>query len=241
MMIAGKTDVGAVRTSNQDSFAIKQLQGDRAYAVVCDGMGGANGGETASQMAVEYITKALDEGLRPNMSEKSVHLLFDTAVYNANINIYNKALNNEELKGMGTTVVLVYAENNMVYVAHVGDSRLYLINNDVFDQITRDHSVVQEMIENGQITPDEALNHPHKNIITRALGTTQDVFADFNVIEKNHGDILLLCSDGLSNYISKESIADIIRNNDFENLPNLLVDAAICGGGRDNITAVVIK
>ncbi len=240
MMIAGKTDVGAVRSSNQDSFAIKQLQGDRGYAVVCDGMGGANGGETASHIAVECITKALDEGLRPNMSEKSVRLLFETAIFNANINIYNKATEHQELKGMGTTAVLVYTENDLVYVAHVGDSRLYLVN-DKITLLTRDHSIVQEMVENGQITPEEALNHPHKNIITRALGTTNDVFADFNVVDKNQGDILLLCSDGLTNYAKIDIIADIIKNNKFEELPDLLVKAAINGGGGDNITAVVIK
>ncbi len=241
MMIAGKTDIGAVRSSNQDSFAIKLLNNDRVYAIVCDGMGGANGGETASLMAVECITKALDEGLRQNMSEKSVSLLFESAIYNANINIFNKALNQEELKGMGTTVVLVYTENNLAYIAHVGDSRLYLINNDSINQLTRDHSVVQDMIESGQITPEEALTHPHKNIITRALGTTNDVFADFNVIEKKPGDTLLLCTDGLSNYASEELIADIVRNSDVEKVPELLVNAAIDGGGRDNITAVVIK
>ncbi len=239
--IIGKTDKGKVRHSNQDSFTFRTFSDDCGYAVVCDGMGGANGGETASRLAAESVKRSLDEAVRPNLSERSVRLAFETAIFNANHDVFAASLENPELKGMGTTLALALVLNNTAYIAHIGDSRVYLYSDDKLSCLTRDHSIVQNLVENGQLTPSEALKHPHRNIITRAVGVDEYVNMDFDVLALEDNDILLLCSDGLTNYAGESAIAKILSSQRTEDMPQSLIDEAIKGGGGDNITAVIIK
>lgn len=240
MKAIGYSDVGMVRHSNQDAFVIGELSDNATFAVVCDGMGGANGGNVASQMAVDNLSASLKSGYRPNMSEASIKNLINSAVSSANIRVFDKAKENKELSGMGTTVVVVLILENTAYIAHAGDSRAYKFSENNLEQITRDHSIVQNMIEDGKLTVEEARFHPRKNVITRALGVEENVKVEFTVVDLIKGDKLLICTDGLSNYVSAEDIADLLSKEGIENIAKTLVDVANSNGGGDNITAVVI-
>lgn len=169
MRIVAKTDIGKVRSSNQDSYAAGEFQNGVAWVVVCDGMGGSAGGSIASSTAVKSISERITSGYRDGMTSSSIKNLLITAITNANYEIFDLASANSELKGMGTTVVAAIITHSAVYVAHAGDSRAYLVSKNEIRQITKDHSVVQDMVEKGEITPDEARRHPRKNLITRAL------------------------------------------------------------------------
>ncbi len=239
--IIGKTDKGSVRHSNQDNFALRTFCDQYGYAIVCDGMGGANGGETASRIAVDSIKRTLDDTVRPNLSERSVRLMFETAIFNANYEVFTAAAEKTELNGMGTTLALALVLNNTAYIAHIGDSRIYLYGAGGLTCLTRDHSVVQNLVENGQLTPSEALKHPHRNVITRAVGVEECVDMDFDVLSLKENDLLLLCSDGLTNYVAESVIADILSSKNTLDIPQVLINAAIEGGGGDNITAVIVK
>lgn len=240
MKIASKTDVGKERTNNQDSFVAGPIGENSAWAVVCDGMGGANGGNIASSLAIKTISDTLISSFRTNMSDNSIRLLFESAFNAANIKIFNRALEDESLKGMGTTAVSVVVSNETAHIAHVGDSRCYLYRNKEITQITRDHSIVQSMLEQGEIDKNQAKHHPRKNIITRAMGVKREIELEYNEISVLKGDILLLCSDGLTNFAEDEKIAEIIETVSFENIPENLVNEANNNGGGDNITAVLL-
>ena len=241
MTVIGKTDIGVVRNTNQDSFLCEKLTDEIAYAVVCDGMGGANGGEVASEVAAKEIFGALKSGIRKDMTERSAELLFKTAIYNANKAVFNRSQTDKALLGMGTTAVAAIATDNCFYYAHVGDSRIYLAENGKLRHLTKDHSVVQSLVENGQLTEEEALLYPNRNIITRAIGVREEVEIDFNTCRRENDDILLLCTDGLTNFVDDDSIYKIITENDPCDALTLLINAANENGGKDNITAVIIK
>ncbi len=240
MNIYGKTDIGLVRETNQDAYASCAVTEDVLWAVVCDGMGGANGGNIAAEIAVNRIAEQMQSGVRPGMKEQSVQSLMIGAIENANLSIYRRAAEEPELTGMGTTVVLALVLGNRGYVAHVGDSRAYLISPHACMQITTDHSMVQMMVELGKITEDEARIHPNKNVITRALGIEAHVDVDYKSYAHAEDEILLLCSDGLTNFLGAEEIAGITLGHELSSVPGLLVERANQGGGGDNITAVVI-
>lgn len=240
MNIFGKTDIGLKRESNQDAFAFHALSEDVLWAVVCDGMGGAKGGNIASEIAVARITEQMDSGVRAEMSEASVKSLLTGAIENANLDIYNRALADPELAGMGTTVVLALILGQRAYVAHIGDSRAYLISQKECSQITVDHSMVQLMVDMGRLTEDEAKSHPNKNVITRALGIEPNVDMDFKTYTHAEDEILLLCSDGLTNFLDEKEIEEISLHSDLSLVPGLLVERANHHGGGDNITAVVM-
>lgn len=175
MKISAKTDVGRLRQSNQDDYAIGEFPGGGAWAVVCDGMGGHAGGNVASSMAVERISEHIKSNYRAGMSRASIKNMLESAVLAANADIFDRSASDSELYRMGTTVVVaVYVANECV-IAHVGDSRCYYISNGKITRITKDHSLVQEMVDSGLITQEEAEDHPRKNIITRALGLEDDV------------------------------------------------------------------
>ena len=159
----------------------------------------------------------------------------------ANVEVYDCAMRDEEFKGMGTTVVAVVMKENIAHIVHVGDSRAYLMRNSVLSQITTDHSMVQKMIDSGQLTADEARLHPKKNVITRALGVDEDVNIDYNELSCEDGDVVLVCTDGLSNMLSNEEIVKIFENSDLEKTASALVSEANSNGGIDNITAVLIS
>lgn len=240
MNICGFTDKGKIRSSNQDSFIIGKMDDGSIWAVVCDGMGGANGGNVASRMAVDNLSASLKSGYRPNMSESSVKNLLFTAVAAANIRVFDKSREDSSLNGMGTTVVAVLICDSIAYIAHAGDSRAYLLSNNVLTQLTRDHSIVQNMVEDGKLTTEEARVHPRKNVITRALGVEESVDAEFTVVDLSNGDSLLLCTDGLTNYATPDEIVSAFQNVD-DDVAKRLVDIANNNGGGDNITAVVIN
>ena len=239
MKIASKSDIGKVRSSNQDSYAAGEIF-DAGWAVVCDGMGGANGGNIASGIAVKTISDCVLNAYHSGMKSNSIIAMLESAITAANLNVYDEAQGKEELAGMGTTVVSAIFSGNSVVIAHAGDSRAYLINNGIISQVTRDHSVVQNMVEKGEITPDEAKNDPRKHVITRALGVSEDISIEFNEIDFPKGSYLLLCTDGLSNFVTGEHICNIVLDTKFDKSPQALVDAANNGGGSDNITVVII-
>lgn len=239
-MIFGQTDVGSVRAENQDAYRVGLLSQGVRYAVVCDGMGGAAGGSVASRLAADLIEERLKSGYRENMSEKSLLRMLETTIAAANALVYDEAMADADLRGMGTTAVVVVVRGDTVFTAHIGDSRIYLVNDDMI-QLTTDHSVVQEMIEKGQLTPEEAKHHPRKNLITRAIGVDSRVTSDLQVLTVEATDGLLLCSDGLSNMVEPNEMMTIIRDTEIPaEIPSRLVDAANAAGGMDNITAVWI-
>lgn len=241
MRIVSKTDTGRVRRSNQDSYLTGEISGSVAWAVVCDGMGGANGGNVASAMAVKTISEHINSAYRDGMSSNSIRYLLMSAVSAANADVFDAAQNNDTLFGMGTTVVAVIIVNGIAHIAHAGDSRAYLINESGMEQITRDHSVVQSMIENGEITEEQAKHHPNRNVITRALGVNERIDADYNEINLTDGDAILICTDGLTNYVENDRILKIIKNHNFYEYPEKLIETANNNGGGDNITVVMMS
>ena len=242
MLVSAKTDIGMKRSNNQDSFSYGQLDnGAVTWAVVCDGMGGMAAGNVASATATEVIAGSFENNLSPKSSASVVRNLLKSSIESANARIYNMALEDEALRGMGTTVVAVVIIKGVAYIAHAGDSRAYFYSNNQLAQITTDHSVVQTLVEKGQLTEQEAKNHPNKNVITRALGVAPYIDIDFEEREVLLGDTLLLCTDGLTNCIDDELIKLAVSDNDFETLAERLVELANQNGGYDNITAVAIK
>lgn len=241
MKISAKSDKGIVRANNQDSYAAGELPGNVAWAVVCDGMGGAAGGNVASATAVKVISEKIATCYHPGMSDSSIRNLLVSAIDSANALVLDAAKKNESLTGMGTTAVAVIVNVDIVYVASVGDSRAYIMSDSLF-QVTTDHSVVQNMIDNGEITKEEARYHPKKNIITRALGAENEVRADFfrEEIDKDK-DIVLICTDGLTNYVSEAEICEVSSNSDVYEIADNLVKAANENGGGDNITVVTLS
>lgn len=239
MRIYSKIDIGKERSSNQDAFFAGEISQDIAFAVVCDGMGGANAGEVASQTAVKTISEYIINSYRKKITIRDFVKILRNALISANITLYDMAAKDEELKGMGTTAVVVVIKGNEVAIAHVGDSRIYLVNDEI-TQLTRDHSIVQTLIESGEISPEDAALHPRKNVITRALGVEEDVAVDTAELVLSDNDTLLLCTDGLTNFVAVEDILKTFKENDIALVPEKLVELANAGGGGDNITAVTL-
>lgn len=240
MEIFSRTDKGMVRSSNQDAELHGTFADGDVWAVVCDGMGGANGGSVASSTAVEEIARELRESYRSEMSGNAVRDMLGNAIKSANIKVYIESQEDLSLRGMGTTVVAVIVSGNTAYIAHAGDSRAYLITKSSLRQLTTDHSVVQAMVDRGELTADEARHHPRKNLITRALGVKPKLDIDYCECPLAAGDILLMCSDGLSNCVEEREMCDILRSNGGQAAVDKLIDTANENGGSDNITAVAL-
>ena len=240
MKIITKTDIGKVRETNQDFFATGELPGNVAWAVVCDGMGGAAGGNVASTTAVKIISEQISAGYRASMHGQSVYHLLTSAVNAANISIYDLSKVNPELTGMGTTVVCALIIDSVAYIAHAGDSRAYLLKQGTVSQLTKDHSVVQEMVETGKITQNEAKIHPNKNLITRALGVHSDIRVDLDEVSLDSDSVLMLCTDGLTNYVDSTELSEISTKCSYENMAEELVKQAMTNGGGDNVTVVTL-
>ncbi len=240
MEVFSRSDIGLVRKDNQDSCSFSVISSSCVWAVVCDGMGGAKGGKTASSTAVQFITEYLNKNYNDDMDEEALAALLTDAVDGANTEIYNKACEDLSLTGMGTTCDLVFIRDSKVYVVHVGDSRTYSIRGGKILQLTEDHSVVQEMVKRGEITQEQADNHPNKNFITRALGISETIRLDYIEAEFIYGDVLLICSDGLSNCVSQADMVKTVHENRGILLIDTLVELAKIGGGNDNITVTVI-
>ncbi len=239
MKIFSKTDKGRIRTDNQDSYFAGHISENTAFAVVCDGMGGANAGNVASENAVRHISEYIIRSYRDGMDITELEKTVRNAVTSANIELFDMSASEQALSGMGTTAVIALIRESEAVIANVGDSRIYLINGEI-KQLTRDHSVVQSLIESGKITPEDAKYHPRKNVITRAIGAEGTVTADSAVIKLNSGDTLLLCTDGLSNYLEDSDILSIFKNTDISAVPEALVEKANHNGGGDNITVVTL-
>ncbi len=239
MLIHSKIDKGILRSSNQDAFIAGQISPELSFAVVCDGMGGANAGNIASEIAVKTVSEYLYNSFRENMTLSDIERVIKNAISSANLLIYDKSVSIAQYNGMGTTIVVAVIKDNAAVIAHVGDSRIYLVN-DNLTQLTKDHSIVQTLIESGQITVDDARIHPRKNVITRALGVETDVMADFDTLTLNSGDTLLLCTDGLTNFVTEDEILDTFKNNNISLVSEKLVDDANRNGGGDNITVVTL-
>lgn len=241
MRITGDTHIGLVRNSNQDALRFGPLgDGGIYFAVVCDGMGGANGGNIASHIALDMITQRLQEAYADGRSPRTPAHLLESAMAAANIEIFERSNNDPTLEGMGTTVVVAIVDGRNAYISHVGDSRLYLYRDRTLQQITRDHSVVQDMIESGQLTEEQARSHPRKHFITRALGVSEVENGEYDEFELHSGDMLLLCTDGLTNMVENKVLSDILASGD-ESIINALIEAALDKGGSDNITAVLFE
>lgn len=241
MRIVAKTDKGIVRESNQDAYAVGEFSDEVVWSVVCDGMGGAAGGNIASALAVKVISDKINASYRENMKDASIKNMLDSALTAANIEVYDFSVVKPELQGMGTTVVCAIVRDNQAYIAHAGDSRAYVVNRDEITQITTDHSMVQDLLSKGKITSEEAENHPNKNIITRAVGVDKSIKIDFAQVDLNDDDVLLLCTDGLSNYVSNNEILEIMSDGKHYAYADRLVNKANNNGGGDNITVVIIS
>lgn len=233
MKAYAQTHVGRVRSINQDAYYLP-AEGEN-FAVVADGMGGHRAGEIASRIAVEEFSRWLRCAPRPN--EDTVRF----AIYEANRAIYQRSKAEPDKAGMGTTVTALWVDETRVYLAHVGDSRAYLLRDGEMNQMSRDHSVVAEMLQRGEITPEEARVHPHRHYITRAVGTGLYVSPDVHRFERRPGDVWLLCSDGLSNYVEGSEMGELLQGKgDWNHKLSLMVELALRRGGSDNITALVV-
>lgn len=242
MNIFGETHKGKIRKKNQDYYTNRVLSSDLGYSIVCDGMGGTEGGEIASKMAAEYIDLCLFENLSSDLNDNQLIDLLTTSVKNANLKIYDYSVKNENLRGMGTTIVAIIVKDNKIFGLSDGDSRLYKINTHTHElkQITNDHTFVQILVENGQITKEQALTHPKKHIITRALGVEDFIETDNFETTINKDEIVLICSDGLYNYMDEPSLIKKAIDSAQIGTVKPLIDLANENGGGDNITAVIL-
>ena len=245
----GKTDTGAVRDNNQDSFFAGALDCDTDedifLAAVCDGMGGAAGGSFASKLAVDTFKEELTSGMKnileENLSADSCEVLLSYAARCANTAVYKTAQEISALRGMGTTLVAIIMFRNTVYAINIGDSRLYVIGEDGICKISRDHSYVQTLVDQGKISEEEARVHPNKNVIMRAIGTEAEVKPDFFKVLPDR-KTFLLCSDGLSNFVGDEDIEKTVKEAaSLSEAVESLIEKANAAGGGDNITAVLAK
>ena len=241
MKVCGKTDVGLRRHENQDTFAVEQ--GEKLLiAVVCDGMGGAEGGQIASSLAVETFMKEIRALLRADMTTGQLRELASFCVAKANTAVYQRALQDPAYQGMGTTLVSAVAGERDAVICNIGDSRAYLIHNGEMMRITHDHSVVQTLVENGDITAEEARTHPNRNLITRALGPDETTLCDAFDVSFAHGDKILLCTDGLVVTATDEEICHIVcADKRTEEKLDDLIALAKAQGAPDNVTAVLIE
>ena len=238
MRVYSATDVGQKRKMNQDYVFVSEtpVGNLQNLFVVADGMGGHNAGDYASSHAVQTLVDEIQKDADFNPIKVIRH-----AIETANTEILESARRDEALRGMGTTMVVATIVGHYLYVANVGDSRLYIIQGKI-RQVTKDHSLVEEMVRMGEISEEDARNHPDKNVITRALGATKDVAVDFFDVHLESGDRLLLCSDGLTNMVLDEDIEDIIVSEELlETAGKRLVEAANENGGKDNIGIVLVE
>lgn len=239
--IWGITDKGAVRAQNQDSYYIRQWEPGLVTALVCDGMGGALAGDVASALAIEvasaYLESLTAEELRQTPGE---HLTRGANL--ANGAVYQRAASDPQCRGMGTTMVSVIMDGKAVQILNIGDSRAYRVGEEGIIKVTRDHSVVEDLVSRGEITREEARLHPRKNLITRCLGAEERVQPDLYEVTVQEGDFLLLCSDGLSNTLTDQEILyEILYGGAPETCCQRLLDQALSRGAPDNVTAVLIQ
>lgn len=239
----GITDVGLRRRENQDTYAFEAFGApDTVVAVVCDGMGGVNGGQLASSLAVTTFMQELHARAHVNMTEEQVREMEAFCVQQANGAVYARSLEGAEYHGMGTTLVSAIVSSDTAIVCNVGDSRAYHISSEGIKRVTRDHSVVESLLEAGNITPEQARTHPNRNLITRALGPDKTIECDCFTLPFAKGDSLLLCSDGLIVTVEDREILEIVcAEADGERALARLLELALQRGAPDNVTVVLIR
>ena len=237
----GKSDVGKVRSTNQDAYHIAKISDNVAWSVVCDGMGGASGGNVASLVAVGALSDNINKNYNLQMEDESIKNLLVTSIVNANVLVNQKSHQNTELSGMGTTVVLSFIKDGVAHIAHAGDRRAYLVNDNAITQITRDHTMVQYLVDTGEITTEEAKNHPKKHLITRALGVQETIDVEYNYVRLSKNDKIIMCSDGLTNLVEADEIFKTVKENNIDVAIDILVELANERGGTDNITVVMME
>jgi protein phosphatase len=239
MVIRAISDIGLFRECNEDSCEYGYFGDTDGFVVVCDGMGGASGGKVASTICSSTVADAIRKGYRPKMTVKAARNLLESAITKANYQVYEKSQSDPYLHGMGTTIVVAIIIKNIAVIANVGDSRAYILNEQGIKQITKDHSLVQLMIDEGKITADEAKTHPDRNIITRAVGVVNFVDVDFEIVDFKTGDKLLLCTDGLCGSVEAEELFGIVSD-DINFSTEKLVERALENGSKDNITVALV-
>lgn len=240
MNIWSMTDTGLVRKENQDAYAVKTVCG-HTICVVCDGMGGAAGGQLASRIAVDTFSAEMEKRLTPEAKPDRLREISVVAVALANRAVREAARSSEAYRNMGTTLVSAVSFDGGVVIANVGDSRAYHINKERIRQVTRDHSLVEHMLERGDITAEEARRHPNRNLITRALGPDVDTECDCYTCQLLPGEFLLLCSDGLVNTVTDQEIWNEVLNGDINTCMERLLTIAKRRGASDNVTVVLAK
>ena len=242
MQVWGLTDPGCVRAQNQDTYLIEQLDRHTALCVVCDGMGGAKSGNIASSLAADVFVQEIKRCWTPMMDREKIDQMLKSAVKLANFTVFDQSQQFEEFDGMGTTLVAVLIRNKKATVVNVGDSRAYGISSHGIHQLTKDHSLVQMMVERGELTPEMAKSYPGKNFITRAIGTETVVACDLFHLELTKGEYILLCSDGLSNVMDDQEILfEVVHGVNKQNCCQRLLNIAKNRGAPDNVTSVLIK
>ncbi len=243
MKFFGQTDIGMHRKENQDNIYIPELNDEIQLYIVADGMGGANAGGIASRMAIEYLRNAIKEGYdAAKDAREKIESLIKKAIVDTNNYVLKKASENPEYTGMGTTVSLALVVKNKVYIGHVGDSRVYRIRKEFMRQLTKDHSYVQALVQSGTITKAEAEKHPQKNVLLKVLGCEPGLEPDVMVKGFLKGDILLICSDGLTNMMDVHDIFEEVKEgkNDLSKTCNNLISHSKKNGGYDNISVILV-
>ena len=241
MKLVGGTHVGMMRAKNEDTYRCGKLSDGTAWALVCDGMGGVHGGQLASSIAADMVSDKIKRCYNPSMSVSSLENLLLSAVTTANVVVFGRGDVDISLIGLGTTIVAAIIKDNEACIAHVGDSRAYFVDGDSIRQITRDHSLVQEMYDSGKISFEELKTHPQKNIITRAMGVDEEIEIDFDYVCIYENEALILCSDGLSGLVSDERMLELYKSCNLEELAEKYIEEANSAGGKANITVVVMK
>ena len=242
MQYWGITDPGCIRTQNQDSYQVEQLGKNALLCVVCDGMGGAKSGNVASTLACDMFCQELKDAWNGDLDSEKFRSSLHTAVKTANFTVYDQAQQFPEFSGMGTTLVAAVIQPKKCTVVNVGDSRAYRINADGITQITQDHSLVQMMVDRGEITPEQARVNPSKNLITRAVGTEPSVICDIFPLKLEKGDYLLLCSDGLTNLLDDQEILfEVVHGQQPDDCCVRLLEIAKKRGAPDNVTCILVS
>lgn len=247
MQAYAESNIGLVREENQDVYRLVKVDSRTALFLVCDGMGGASGGKEAATVAADTFADSFRENFATVVGEQrptpfAVQRVFTHAVYRANQAVFERAVENPALSGMGTTLSAACISGNMLFVANIGDSRVYLIRDLSARQLTRDDSLVQQLVDDGELTPGAARSCEYKHLLTRALGPNPYVEFSFLHESLRSGDRVLLCSDGLSAYHTEQSIASLAGpSRDLRGATHALIADACRGGGRDNITCVLVE
>lgn len=238
----GVTHAGCVRPQNQDAYQIESLDEDTVLCVVCDGMGGARSGNVASALAADALVGVIRASWKPSMTEENVKAMFRDAVKSVNFIVFEQASEVTDFAGMGTTLVAALVHGRMATVVNVGDSRAYLVEAEGIRTVTQDHSVVQMMVDRGELTPQQAKSYPGKNFITRAIGTDPSVECDVFQLEMKEDDSLLLCTDGLSNLLDDQEILfEVVYGGPRADCCRRLLEIAINRGAPDNVTCLLLQ